>query len=218
VKLKKTAVAVAATGLVALAGPAWSAGPYDIAVNGDTSGTQYDFVATSTDSHFQVLAFGFIPVDMYCDTVEFTGTVNTGAGVSGANAATMTGSTWSNCDYNGNLVVVTPDHTPAWALNATGTATSGTTDVVAGDASGINVNVDVSSPACNFDVTGFADLSLDEANQSLEVNENSGNLQISNPGCSLFGQGDPASFDATFDVVTKDASGNPIPGTAVTIS
>jgi hypothetical protein len=222
-KFRKSIVAVAVTGLVALAGPAWSSGPHDVGVDGDTSGTPYFFSATSTDAHFGILAFGFIPFDWYCDAITFFGTVNTGVDVSGADAATITSSTWSNCDYAGNPWTHTPDHTPSWSIDLTGSASAATSDVVAGDLSGLNLNIDISSPACNFDVTGSMDLSFDEANQRLQIDENDGSLFSSNPGCSLFSQGDPMSFDATFDLdayatLYDLVEDNPIAGTPITIS
>jgi hypothetical protein len=217
-KLKKVTIAVAVIGILSVAGPAWASGPYDVGVDGDTSGTQYDFSAQSGDWTLAVLAYGFIPVYITCEGVALEGTVNTGAGVSGANALTIIASDWTDCDYNGSPVAITPDHAPPWSIDFTGNATSGTSDIVRGTLSGIDLNVDISSPACNFDVTGSVDLLFDEANQEIVVDEDDGSFQVSNPGCSLFSQGDPASFDVTFDTDVFDSNDNVIPGTALTIS
>ncbi len=230
-KFKKSAIALTAAGLVSMVGPAWagtSGPPYDVYVNGSSATATYPVRATSTNTHFQVLAFGVFPVDMYCTNVEFTGDatdgVHAGTGVSGTGVATLNHSTWSGCTYGSSPVTVTPNHTVPWSLNATGGATSATTDNVAGNVSGVKVAVSVSSPSCNFSVTGKANGTFDEANQQVHISETSGNLTLTVPagGCSLFATGDPAKFWGDFDVKTyanqTDFNNNvPMTGTPINL-
>ncbi len=202
---RRTCVAAALAGiaLCTSGGAAWAGAPYTVSVAGSESG-DYPIRASSTDVHFRVLAFGFIPVDWYCSKVEFTGKVHAGANTTGGDLATLESSTWQGCDYASSPWAITADHAVPWSLNLTGTATAGTTDVIPGNVSGVNLDVAIASPSCNFTLTGRFDTALDEATQLIVVSDNDGLLNLTVPagGCTLFATGDPVDPDGTFAVKT----------------
>ena len=203
-RLKKTMVGAAAAGLALIAAPA-SAATVNVAVGSNTSGT-HSISATSTNTQFTVLAFGFIPTTMTCSSVGFSGNAIAG---STATVATLSGSTWTTCSYSGGSITPTGNHSTPWSLVATGGYTNGTSDNVTGQIQGVDVDVSVSSPSCSFNVSGAANGTFNESPQTLVVNENAGNLLISGSTCtSMFANGDPASFTGTFSVSSPDGAIN----------
>lgn len=211
-RFKKTATIAAALGVVALAGPAFAAGPpYTVTAAGNTSGT-YAYTAHSSMVTFTV-HHGTTNQVMNCTDVTVGGNVTAGTSVNPV--ATVTGSTWNNCTFSGQSVTVTPNHNPAWTLTGTGPASTGTNDSVAGYVGGVNTVVSILGGTCTFTVTGSANSTFNENNgvgQNINVNETAGNLKLSNVSFGCFGtiaNGDPADF----------VSNNPfvISGTAVPI-
>lgn len=196
-RFKKTATIAAALGVVALAGPAFAAGPpYTVTAAGNASGT-YAYTATSNGVTFTV-HHGTTNQVMTCSKVVVGGNVTAGTSVNPV--ATITNSTWSGCLFSGQNVVVTPNHNPAWTLWGTGPASTGTNDSVAGQVRGANVGVSVLGGACTFNVTGAANGTFNENNgvgQNIAISETAGNLTISGTsfGCfNVISNGDPADF------------------------
>src|SRR5690348_2385265 len=146
-KFKKTATIAAALGVVALAGPAFAAGPpYTVTANGATSG-DHAYAAESTSVTFTV-HHGATNQVMTCSDVKVGGNVHAGTGINPV--ASITSSTWSGCFFGTSPVTVTPNYTTPWNLTGTGAASTGTNDHVAGYVGAINTGVSTLGGACTF--------------------------------------------------------------------
>jgi hypothetical protein len=197
-KFRTVLAATAAAGLV-VAGPAFAAPPYIVAVNNDTSGADHAYTATSSGP----VTFAMGTLTMTCSGIQLAGDVHTGTSV-GNPIASITSSTWTGCVTNTSPplpVTTNPDHAPAWGVDAFGTATSLTTNDITGDLGGLVVGA--SAGTCTFTMSGSADAVYQESQQTLLVNEQSGNLVVSGASFGCFGQvtnGDTVSVTETFTV------------------
>ena len=155
----KAALALSATGaLVALSGPAMAVGTYTIAVNGNSSAGAVAYHAANSGNVVFTVMHNGNPQVMTCTGVKFNGNINTGSGVSGANAASVNSAStdWTNCTFSGFPVNVTPNN--PWTLNATGATSGGITPgtVTPPTAGGNFASVSVLGGVCSFTVKGFA--------------------------------------------------------------
>lgn len=218
---KKSAVALCAAGLVALAGPAMATGPYDVDVAGVGAGT-YALTGTAKGSIQFVAHHNSSLVTMGCTGVSAAGTVTDGTALANDIIAEITNTTWTGC--TGPLgIAMAVDQKPAgptanpWDLVATGTATPAKTDVVTGYVDNVDATVRSTNPLlpCSFRVIGSADASFDEdskatpgTGQDLQVNETSGNLVLTGvSGCfGLLADGDTADFVGAFNVSVPASS------------
>jgi hypothetical protein len=205
--LKIPATLVGAAALVAIAGPALAGvtPPYGVSVGGSSTAADHAYTAHSSSITFTVHS-NVGPQVMTCTDVTVAGNVH--AGPSGENPiASITSSTWNDCKFNSNDVSVSQNGT--WNVTGTGTATSGTTDNVAGNITGADANV--SFATCGFEVTGSAAGTFDEANQQIDVNETGGHLSIASAGIGCFGilsAGNTADFVGNFTITSPDGAIN----------
>lgn len=212
-KFKKTGALLAATGLIALAGPAHAAPPYNITVGANTTGTYAFGAFTKTPITFNVTGPGGV-VAMSCAMSTASGVIKAGASSTGLAVGELQGTAWSNCIGPGGLAMnVSHPLNSKWNLNLTGVATNPQTDNIAGNISNINAVVTSKiAGACNFTVTGRANATFREPaitpskifKQELAVNETAGNLTVSGvSGCTgAIVNGNTASFVGTYEVVT----------------
>lgn len=200
--LLSTLAIAASTVIVALTGPAMAAGPYTLTVGGSATGTPA-FSGTSAGG----ITFDTPLVGMSCSGATANGTLAPGTGVSGAAIASINATTWTGCIGPLGLPM-TVTGSGSWKLNATGTATAGTSDNVAGNISSITANVaQTGNPsACSFKVTGVVDGVFKEGTSQLQVTSPTavGSLVISNVvGCyGLVANGDPAEFNGTYNIAS----------------
>lgn len=186
---------------LALAVPAMAAGPYTVSVGGSTTGTPA-FSATASN-----ITFTTPSVDMSCTGATASGTVKAGANATGAGIASITAAGFSGCVGPLGLPLTVQATTP-WTLNATGTATAGSSDTVQGTITGVSAYVfQTGSPAsCNFKVTGSVDGSFQEAGQKLNVTPPTAGavLTISAvTGCyGLISNGDTAEYTASYAITS----------------
>lgn len=209
-KFKKTAAALAATGLVALAGPAMAAGPYQVDVGTNTTGSFAFTGATSSGINF-VVDGNSGPINMTCTSATASGTIVAGANATGNGVANITGTTWSGCTGLGLNLSVT--HSGTWKLNATGTATAAATDNVAGNVGSVAASVAAPFGACSFTVAGKVNGAYKEATKELAVNESgfTGNLSVGSTvtGClGLISPGAAADFVGTFNITSPSGTPN----------
>ncbi|MFB9314526.1 hypothetical protein [Nocardioides plantarum] len=209
--LLSTLAVAASAAILAMAGPATAAGPYTLTVGGSSTGTPA-FTGTTTSAG---ISFNTPLVAMSCTSATATGTLAPGTGVSGAAIASINATTWSGCIGPLGLPM-TVSGSGSWKLNATGTATTGTSDNVAGNISGVTATVSQTGnpTACSFKVTGVVDGIFKEGTSQLQVTPPTavGSLVISNVvGCyGLVANGDPADFNGTYNIAS--------PGGAIRIS
>lgn len=212
-KFKKTAAVLAAVAVVAMAGPASAAPPYNVLVGASTTGTHAFGAYTKTPFTF-VVAGPNGPVTMTCGMSTASGIARAGASSTGLAIAEIQGTAWSACATAGG-VQLNVAHVGKWNLNATGVATAALTDNVAGYINNINAVVTSKIPGlCNFTVTGRANSTFNEPAQTpakvfkqrLTVNETAGNLAISSvSGCiGLLANGNTSTFTGVYQVVTPN--------------
>ena len=209
-KFKKTAVVLGASALVALAGPAMAAPPYTIGVGTSTSGA-HAFSASAGTISFSV-AHGSGTVNLGCTSGSANGSVTAGTSSTGLGVGSIASSTWNGCIGPGGLAMNVTQPT-AWSLNLTGTASTGTSDNVAGYVGAVNAHVASALtsggvPLCSFDVVGSADAILHESGQSLQIAESAGNLVLDNvSGCfGAVANDDVASFATTYAITSPDGA------------
>lgn len=239
--LTKLAGLVGAVGLVALANPAMAAGPIQIDVGANTTGS-HAWTATAKKVPLPNHGINFVvwhgsnPVQMGCDNATATGTINAGGSSSGLNVGSITGTTWGNsptaaCEGPGGIPMdVTQVGT--WSLNVD--LNPKPTHPIAdnnltGWVGNVEAHVESKIPGlCEFDVIGTADAIFKEKvlkdagppavyAQELEIDETTatGNLTVVNvDGC--FGEiedGDPADFTGKYNITSPDGLINfrPVP-------
>lgn len=219
-KFKKTAALVGVTALVALAGPAMAV-PTLVEVDGVGTNTDYPFTATTKGA----VAFSSGSVTMGCTGATASGVIR--GGTRGNPIAEISNTGWTGCVGPAGIsmsVDMKPIGAPnPWYVNGYSGETNAITDTIVGDVTNVAARVRSNNPLlpCSFQVTGSADgVFLEDVDkgsgnrgQDLVINENSGNLVISNVvGCfGLLNNNDPADFAATFNVnVTGATSQTPV--------
>lgn len=223
-RFKKTAALSAAAALVALAGPANAAPPWNVTVGAATAPVPFSAYTKAPISFIVNGPAG--QVGMSCGAASAAGIIIPGSSTTGLRVAEIQGTSWSQCIGPGGLAMNVWSAPPVpgvptsgkWPLNLTGT----TGPTWAGNISNINARV-VSKldsggvPSCAFTVTGRANATFNTAQvsgnnnytQTLTVNQpfTTPNLTVSNiTGC--FGQlvaGNPASFTGSFKVYNSVA-------------
>lgn len=196
-KIRTAVVALAATALVAMAGPASAAPPYTVSVNGDTTNGTHAYTASSTGP--VTLQAGSTTIT--CSSVLINGSILSGRSVANPVASAAT-STWGGC-VSGGAATISPDHTPTWSLNATGTATNANTDDIVGNVGNVRLSASIMGGACSFSMTGSADDIFHETTQTIQVNESSGHMLVSSVSGFCFGDvasGDVVTMTGTFAV------------------
>jgi hypothetical protein len=212
--------ATAALSLATMASPSWAT-TYTVAVDGNSSGTAFPYTTTQMSAPTFVVHRAS-PVTWSCTAVSFNGNIHSGNAAPQVDVNSAS-SNWSGCALNGATITVTPVN--SWYFNATGVATSGTSDVVAGtvNQSGTTfATVSTLSGLCSFQLAGSMSASYDEASQRLVVNEVAtsltvGNLKVVAPvssGCVGFAAvGNAVDFTGAWNI---NVTGHP--GPAVNIS
>jgi len=208
-KLKTLAVGAATVGLIALAGPAFAAGPpYTVSVGGSSAAGSHSFTAASTGTVvFNAKNNAGTVINMNCTAVSASGTITSGTGVNPV--ANIASTTWTGCKIPGGNATVT--QSGAWNLTGTGSASSAL-ETIAGYVGSVNAGVALTaSPAtCSFTATGQANGSFNESTQQIVISETgyTGNLTLSGVGPCL-GQlqnGNKANFGATLNVTSPDGA------------
>ncbi|MCL2542288.1 MAG: hypothetical protein FWE71_07510 [Nocardioidaceae bacterium] len=218
---KKTMLVGAAASAMVLCAPAMAqaAPPYTVSVGGSSATADHSFTASSVGA----ITFT-VPLDtMTCTSADASGKVHSGTGMSGAytppsppwnNPATISGSTWTGCSEQfGTPLQVTQNGD--WQLEVDDpSVTSAQTDVVQGDITHIDAHVQdmIGGAVCDFEVTGSANASFDEAKQQLDVNETGdGSLIVSAVTQNCLGfvsVGDVATFKGTYNISVPDGAVN----------
>jgi hypothetical protein len=218
-KLKTLTVGAATIGLIALAGPAFAAGPpYTVSVGGSSAAGSHPFTATSTGTVvFNAKNNAGTVINMNCTSVSAAGTVTSGTGVNPV--ATITSTTWNGCKIPGGNATVTQSGN--WNLTGTGSASTAD-ETIAGYVGNVSAGVALTaSPGtCSFTAAGpvaggaatpgKANGSFNETTQQIVINETgyTGNLTLSGVGPCL-GQlqnGNKANFAATLNVTSPDGA------------
>lgn len=191
---RKSLAAAGAAALIVVGGTAAFAGPpWTISVGGSSTGAPASYTAESGPVDFTVPG-----LNLGCDSSDAAGTITPGA--TSSTAGVITSTTFDNCV--GPLgIPLEVNQTGTWDINITGDNSGGVTPGQIG-----NVSASVSNPdgLCSFDVSGTVAGSFDENNQALTADNTSGpdTLFVENVnGCfGLILEGDPATFDATYDL------------------
>ena len=210
-KSKKTIIRVgvlAAAALVAFGAPAaFAASSYNVTAGSAPAGTIIRYTATSPQVTFTDTTSGTV---LNCASASATGTVTVGTISSGTPIGTVDGTIWNTCTGPGGIsLAVTGSGT--WGLNATGNTVGGVTP---GNVSAVSAHV--SGGGCDFDVTGTVDgtYTNGSSNGTLTLPGTTSGLTISNAsffcGTVGIGNGDLASFRATYQVVADNGAYNPI--------
>ena len=202
----KVAALIAATGLVALAGPASAAGPYQVDVGANTTGNHV-FTGTATGGISYVVDGNSGPMNMSCSSATMGGSVAAGSNPTGNGVASVASSTMTGCTMLGMNPSFT--HRGTWRLNATGVATAAPTDVVRVNVGSISIAFAGPFSSCVFTVSGKVDGTFDEATQKLRIDESgfTGNLSVGSTVTGCLGLISPrAAFDlvTTYDIVSQD--------------
>lgn len=224
------AVGAAAAGLALAAAPALTAAasaappPVTVSVNGDTSGASYDVTAVSKGTVNLAANGNNLP----CTASTLGGVIHTGVNATGDGVADVNAASFTGCTFAGFPAAVTTSFPPNWEFNVTNVAGPHEID---GTLTDVSAHVVISGPlgACSFDVTGsvsgFLDpqFAKDDGSLAQQLTVNDSELTISNVDnaltcVGLVNDGDPATFTGSYNVTTLDSSGNPIPGTPISIT
>lgn len=222
-KFKKTAALVGVTALVALAGPAMAV-PTLVQIDGNGANVDRPFTAVTKGG----ISFSSGSVTMGCTSGTANGVIR--GGTRGNPIAEIRNTGWVGCVGPLGIsmaVDMKPIGSPApWRVNGYSGETNAITDTIVGDVTNVSARVRSTNPLapCSFQVNGSADgVFLERVQKSagppavfgqdLVINENSGNLTISNvSGCfGLLNSGATANFAATYNVnVTGAVSQTPV--------
>lgn len=194
--IRRLIAAAASVGLLAIAGPAFAAGPpYTIKVGTNTTGSYSVNFARVSGTPLTIIA----GQPLNCTNVTASATTTAGPNM---NPIFRFGTfSFYGCSFNGSA----PTVTFLSAANFTGTGSNATTgnETIAGRIANFAVRISTGS-VCRFDITGFANASFNETSQRLLINEvpasaTVGNLTVSNVvGCGGTVQnGNKATFVAT---------------------
>ena len=207
---KKILLMGAAAAALTLATPAMAsaAPPYTVSVGGSSTAGSHPFTAASVGG----INFATALNTMSCTSATASGTVQSGTGLT--TVATIASTGWSGCtEQFGTPLTVT--HAGSWSLTPTGTATSGSTDVVAGKIIGVSAHVADSSGTglCDFTVGGNVDGSFNEGTQRLVIAETGADssLTVTSVAGDCLGTiavGDAASFSGSYAITSPDGAIN----------
>ena len=202
----RVAALIATTGLVTLAGPALAAGPHQVDVGTNTTGTHVFWAATSEPISYTIDGNSG-PIATTCTSGMLGGGISAGPNVTGAAVATVDGSVWSDCTGLGLNYTFAQQGT--WKLNATGPVTAASSDIVRVNLGSVALKVSAPFNSCEYTVSGKMNGTFDEATQQLRINESgfSGNLQVGSRVTGCLGLISPgAAFDlvTTYDIVSQD--------------
>ncbi len=209
-KLKHLAAGAVSVSLVALAGPAFAAGPpYTVSVGGSSAAGTHAITANSVGTvKFSAKNSAGTIVNMNCTSVAGAGQVTSGTGVNPV--ATITSTTWSGCTIPGGAATVSQVGT--WNVTGTGGNATAGTETVAGTIGNVTAGIQTTANpnVCKFTATGAPTGSFDEAGQQLRISEvgYTGNLTLSNvSGClGRLQNGNAADFEANLAVTSPDGA------------
>jgi len=205
-RTKTLALASAAVGatavLVLSSGPAFAAATYTVKSGTTTTGTTTYTAATTGASpqiKFNDVTTG---VALSCTSGTAAGSIKLGSKISGVALGSIASTTWTGCLGPASLPVSVTQNAP-WAINLTGTPTTG--GVTAATVTGVNATVSANAGSCSFNVTGGVKAKITAAGatkQKLTVITAGSTLKVSNvAGC--FGQinnGDTANFAGVYKI------------------
>lgn len=205
----------AAAGLACAVPAAFAAGTFTVTAGSAPPGTLVPFHAITTGPTPQVhFTDTTSNVNLTCDSGTATGTIGTGAGLSGADALTINGSstTWTNCQGAGFTFTLTGSGN--WQFNAA----SGSSTGASGTLTGVSISATGTGSfgaTCNLTISGSVAATFTDSSPNPTLGLNGGGQTISGVGgtCGSLGvikNGDAATLQLPYLIIPDDSAYSPI--------